>query len=221
MSEPPDFDAAFGARLETLFAWRRDVRRFRRDPLPPGALDALLALADLAPSVGNAQPWRFRVLDAAERADLADHVDAASEAAALGYHATRTTQYRALKLHGLREAPAALAVFSDEAPAAGHGLGIATMPEMLVYSTVMAIHTLWIAARARGIGLGWVSILDPGAVRERLAAPPSWRLVAVLCLGWPEAPSDEPELQRLGWQAREGGHVVRNLPPFPNPSPRT
>lgn len=208
MSGPPAFDAAFTAGLEALFAWRRDVRRFRPDSLPPGELDRLLALADLAPSVGNAQPWRFQPLRPDMRLALADHVDRASEAAARRYDPERAARYRALKLHGLREAPVAVAVFADEAPLAGHGLGIATMPEMLRYSTVMAIHTIWLAARARGIGLGWVSILDPEAVRAMLGAPATWVLIAILCLGYPESDSDEPELQRFGWQAREGGHVL-------------
>ncbi|WP_380788664.1 5,6-dimethylbenzimidazole synthase [Sphingomonas sp. R86521] len=203
LSGPPTFDAAFGEQLETLFAWRRDVRRFRRDALPPGAVDRLLHLADLAPSVGNAQPWRFVLLDPAQRAALADHVDAASETAARAYDPDRATAYRALKLHGLREAPSAIAVFCDEAPAAGHGLGRATMPEMLRYSCVMAIHTIWLAARAQGIGLGWVSILDPDTVRTMVGADPSWSLIAILCLGCPEQDTEEPELQRLGWQARE------------------
>ena len=208
MSTPPHFDAAFAAELETLFAWRRDTRHFRQLPLPPGTLDRLLALADLAPSVGNAQPWRLMPLDADRRETLAAHVDAASEEAACAYPPDRAAAYRRLKLHGLREAPEAVAVFCDEAPAAGHGLGIATMPEMLRYSCVMAIHTIWLAARADGIGLGWVSILDPAAVGRMLGARASWTLIAVLCLGYPEAASEEPELQRLGWQAREGGHVV-------------
>lgn len=208
LSDSPTFDAAFGVQLATLFAWRRDVRAFRREALPPGTLDRLLGLADLAPSVGNAQPWRLMVLTADQRDALAEHVDHASDTAARSYDADRAAAYRTLKLHGLREAPEAVAVFCDEAPRAGHGLGIATMPEMLRYSCVMAIHTIWLAARAEDIGLGWVSILDPDAVGRMLGARASWRLIAILCLGYAQAVTDEPELQRLGWQAREGGHVV-------------
>jgi len=184
------------------------VRHFRRDPLPAGALAALLSLAELAPSVGNAQPWRFvRIADPTMRETLAVHVDAASEAAAARVDPERASAYRALKLHGLREAPELLAVFSDETPVAGHGLGIATMPEMLRYSTAMAIHTLWLAARAEGIGIGWVSILDPATVHRLLAVPDSWTLIALLCIGYPEIDSDTPELVRRGWQAREAVHV--------------
>lgn len=179
------------------------MRHFRRDPLPAGAIERLIATTRFAPSVGNAQPWRFaRVTTPDLRETLASHVDAASQRAAAAYDPARATAYRALKLHGLREAPGILAVFSDETPAAGHRLGVATMPEMLRYSTVMAIHTLWLAARAQGIGVGWVSILEPATVAALLDVPPDWSLIAILCLGYPEAASTEPELQARGWQER-------------------
>jgi len=201
----PEFDAAFRDRLDLLLHWRRDVRHFRRDPVAAEAMQALFAAAALAPSVGNAQPWRFvRLRSPGLRETLAAHVDAASAAAADRLpDAARRAQYVRLKLHGLREAPELLAVFSDEAPAAGHGLGRATMPEMLRYSTVMAIHAMWLAARARGIGLGWVSILDPAYVTALLDVPAEWTLIALLCIGYPEAPAAAPELERRGWQVRE------------------
>lgn len=204
MNDAPIFDENFRAGLEALFIWRRDVRHFRADPLPEGAMDRLLTLAQLAPSVGNSQPWRFvRIGAPGLREALAAHVDAASARAAERYDEKRAAAYRALKLHGLREAPEIVAVFSDEAPAAGHGLGIQTMPEALRYSTVMAIHTLWLAARAEGIGLGWVSILDPAPVAALLDVPAHWTMVALLCIGYPSEPSDTPELERRGWQKRE------------------
>lgn len=168
----------------------------------------MLSLVELAPSVGNAQPWRFvRVVDPALRETLARHVDVASEAAAKTYAPDRAAAYRVLKLHGLREAPEIVAVFSDEAPEAGHALGIATMPEMLRYSTAMAIHTLWLAARAESIGIGWVSILDPAIVHHLLDVPERWTLMALLCVGYPEDEYDTPELARRAWQAREPVHV--------------
>lgn len=199
---PPQFDAAFCAQFEQLLAWRRDVRHFRTDPIPAPLWQALLATVALAPSVGNAQPWRLvRIRSPALRARLAAHADTCNADAAR--HQADPAQYGALKLHGLRQAPEILAVFNDESPAAGHGLGIATMPEMLRYSSVMAIHTLWLAARARGLGLGWVSILDPLPVAAMLDVPAGWTLIGVLCLGYPQNPSDIPELERRGWQARE------------------
>ncbi|WP_277969073.1 5,6-dimethylbenzimidazole synthase [Sphingomonas echinoides] len=201
----PVFDPAFVAAFDTLLHWRRDVRHFSTQPLPDGVMRTLLDTAALAPSVGNAQPWRFvRIRSQALRDRLAEHVDRVSdEAAAAMPDADRRAHYRTLKLHGIAEAPELLAVFCEEAPDAGHTLGRATMPEMLRYSTVMAIHTLWLAARARGIGLGWVSILDPAVVTELLDVPPGWTLIALLCLGYPAAPSAIPELEQRGWQARE------------------
>ena len=202
---PPVFPAAFAAQFDTLLRWRRDVRHFRSTPIAETDLHALLETAALAPSVGNAQPWRFvRLRSPGLRARLADHVDAANQDAADAQpDPDRRARYRSLKLHGLRDAPEIVAVFSDEAPRAGHGLGRTTMAETLRYSTVMAIHTLWLAARLRGIGLGWVSILDPATVAAMLRVPDDWTLIAVLCLGYPEDPSTVPELERRDWQHRE------------------
>lgn len=197
------FDAAFREELARLIGWRRDVRRFHTRPLPPDAVPDLLRLAQMAPSVGNAQPWRFvRVQSPALRTALADHVDAEVARAGDAIAPDRRAAYAALKLHGLREAPEIIAVFCDEDTPSGGGLGAATMPEARAYSVVLAIHTLWLAARAMGIALGWVSIVDPAHVARLLDVPAGWRLVALLCLGWPEEESDTPELERMGWQSR-------------------
>ncbi len=200
----PDFGPSFRSDLSDLLGWRRDVRRFRSDPISENVVAGLLELAQKAPSVGNSQPWRFvRIRSGDLRAALADHVDAEVARAGEAYaDADRHAAYAALKLHGLREAPEIVAVFCDEATELGSGLGAATMPEARAYSVVLAIHTLWLAARAQGLALGWVSILRPAFVAELLETPPDWRLIALLCLGRPEAPSDTPELERLDWQAR-------------------
>lgn len=197
----PIFSEDFRRELDTLFAWRRDVRHFRRDPLPDGMIDELLDMACKGPSVGNAQPWRFVQVHTPERREaLALQADACKHEAGNAYHAERGALYDGLKLHGLREAPEVLAVFCDEAAGTGHGLGRATMPETLGWSVVTAIHTLWLGARARGIGLGWVSIIDPAAINALLGVPDDWRFIALLCLGYPEEVSDTPELVRHGWQ---------------------
>jgi 5,6-dimethylbenzimidazole synthase len=203
--QAPVFGPDFAAQLETLLQWRRDVRHFDQRPVAAADMHVLLRSACLAPSVGNAQPWRFvHVRSPAIRAALADHIDVESRAASAQYaDKGQRDSYLALKLHGVREAPELLAVFCDEVPVAGHGLGIATMPEMLRYSTVLAIHTLWLAARVRGIGLGWVSIVQPRTAAAMLDVPADWSLIALLCIGYPAEQGQTPELEKRGWQARE------------------
>ncbi|MGE8143151.1 5,6-dimethylbenzimidazole synthase [Novosphingobium sp. NPDC080210] len=201
----PLFDADFEQRFETLLRWRRDVRHFAPRPIAEQDMAHILAQAALSPSVGNSQPWRFvRLRSPGIREALARHVDEQNARAAQRYAGQeREGEYLTLKLHGIAEAPEILAVFCDEQTPTGHGLGIATMPEMLRYSCVTAIHTLWLAARIRGIGIGWVSILDPEAVTAMLDVPAHWSLIALLCIGYPDADSYTPELERRGWQARE------------------
>ena len=197
------FDGAFRAELRALLAWRRDVRRFRREALPAGAIERLIEIACLAPSVGLSQPWRFVLVEAAERrAAIRANFTESNAAALAAQPADRAGQYARLKLAGLDEAPCHLAVFADPETARGHGLGRLTMPEMTQYSAVAAAHTLWLAARAEGIGMGWVSILDPAAVREVLDLPRAWRLIGYFCLGYPAAADDVPALERAGWEAR-------------------
>lgn len=202
---PPRFDTAFCRQLEALFRWRRDVRRFRIEPIEDDVVNALLALAALAPSVGNSQPWRFVVVaDPARRAAIRQEFARCNQAALTGYTADRQALYARLKLEGLDRAPVQLGVFADTASNLGYGLGQQTMPETLAYSVVGAVHALWLAARAHGIGMGWVSILDPARVCSILETPPAWQLIAYLCLGYPEEEHLDPELERYGWQARVG-----------------
>ena len=199
------FDATFRDQLRELIRWRRDVRHFRRDPLPPGTLERLLELASLAPSVGLSQPWRFVLVDdAARRAAVRDNFCSANAMALGAYAGERAERYAKLKLAGLEEAPLQLAVFADRGTEQGHGLGRRTMPEMAEYSAVMAIHTLWLVARAEGLGLGWVSILDPAEVARILETPPAWIFLGYFCLGYPQRENATPELERQGWEQRRG-----------------
>jgi 5,6-dimethylbenzimidazole synthase len=198
---PHRFDASDAAVLHDLLRWRRDVRHFRPDPIPAAVMSRLRAAVDLAPSVGNARPWRFlRVRSPDCRAAVSAMFERENARAAQDYDDRTRDDYLALKLAGLREAPEHLAVFTETDPAAGHGLGRRTMPEMLAYSTVAAVHTLWLAARVENLGLGWVSILDPGGVEALFDVPENWRFTAYLCLGWPQADDDTPLLHRAGWQ---------------------
>jgi 5,6-dimethylbenzimidazole synthase len=200
---PPRFDLAFRERFAELVRWRRDVRRFRSDSVAPELIERLLALAAYAPSVGFSQPWRFVLVESAERrAAISANFEDANRAALDGYDGERRAVYARLKLEGLGHAPVHLAVCADEATDVGHGLGRKTMPETLRYSVVTAVQILWLAARAEGLGVGWVSILDPQAVSRTLDLPAEWSLVAYLCIGWPEEEHDDPELERHGWQER-------------------
>ncbi len=210
-SEAPQFDAPFRAAFAELLAWRRDVRHFRPGEAPEEAtLAELFDLAALAPSVGNCQPTRFvRVDDEARRAAIRANFEAANREALTAYDGERAGLYARLKLAGLRDAPVQLAVFCDEGTEQGHGLGARTMPEARRYSTVCALHTFWLAARARGVGVGWVSILDPGGIPDALDVPRAWAFIGYLCVGWPLEEHLIPELERAGWQAREAHPVVR------------
>ena len=204
MAGSPTFDADFRARFRELIGWRRDVRQFRRDPLPDGTLERLLQLACLAPSVGLSEPWRFVVVREDARRDRIKSCFRTCNAVALGGQANdRASLYARLKLEGLDDAPCHVAVFADRATVQGHGLGRMTMPEMIEYSAVLAIHTLWLAARTEGIGVGWLSILDPAAVAAILDTPPEWSFVGYLCIGYPVGECDTPALQREGWESRK------------------
>ena len=199
-----DFDDAFWAEFEELIKWRRDVRRFTADPVDPELIAHLLKLSDLAPSVGLSQPWRFvEVVDKSARKAVIASYERCNADALENYDGDDRALYARLKLEGLHEAPVQFAVFCDEETAKGKGLGRQTMPEMLRYSVVTAVHTFWLAARASGLGMGWVSILEPEAVRKALDAPDHWTLVAYLCVGFPREEHDDPELQRAGWEQRK------------------
>ncbi|MFN3661468.1 5,6-dimethylbenzimidazole synthase [Yoonia sp.] len=196
--------------LHDLLQWRRDVRHFLPDPVDPTAMVRLRRAMDLAPSVGNSRPWRvIEVASPAVRSAIIANFETANTVAAAIYDADRQQDYLALKLAGLRDAPVHLAVFTAADPDEGHGLGRQSMPEMLTYSTVCAIHTLWLAARAENLGLGWVSILDPLAVARALDVPDHWHLTGYLCLGKAAQDDDTPLLHRTDWQQNTGSHWVK------------
>lgn len=205
-----NFCAEDAACLRRILDWRRDVRHFRTDPVPEEVLDRLRGAMDCTPSVGNSRPWRvIRVDDPALRAGVRENFERTNSDAAEAYAAPDRAEYLRLKLAGLDAAPVHLAVFTETEPEAGRGLGRRTMPETLMQSTAMAIHTLWLAARAENLGLGMVSILDPKAVEELFDVPPGWRFSAYLCLGWPAFTDDMPLLHRVHWQENQPTHWER------------
>jgi 5,6-dimethylbenzimidazole synthase len=202
------FDEPFRAQLRELLVWRRDVRRFRTEPLPAGTVERLIGLACLAPSVGLSQPWRFVIVDEpARRRAVLEDFRCCNADALRAYDDDRSASYAKLKLAGLEEAPSHVAVFADPVTETGHGLGRRTMPEMIEYSVVTAIHTLWLAARAEDIAMGWVSILTPARINQALDVPHAWRLLGYLCLGYAQADSESPELEREGWERRHAAEA--------------
>ena len=204
-SGPPDlaFSPDERAAVYRAILARRDCRRFLPDPLPDPLVGRLLAAAHHAPSVGFMQPWNFLLVRSAE-------VKARVEAAFARAQPSRRrsvprrsgARYRALKLEGIVEAPLNLCVTCDRSRHGPVVLGRTAQPEMDLYSSVCAVQNLWLAARAEGVGVGWVSIVDPQDLRDILGLPEGVVPVAYLCLGRVAAFPPEPELQTLGWLDR-------------------
>ena len=206
-ADAPDawaFPAADRDALSRVVAARRDVRRFRPDPVPAEVLERVLAAGHAAPSVGHSQPWRFLVLEDQElrtqAARLADR-ERLAEAAQLEPEAAR--RLLDLQLEGIREAPLGVVVCCDRrAPAAGV-LGRATFPDADLWSCACAIQNLWLAARAEGLGLGWVTLFRPADLAELLDLPDGVVTLGWLCLGWPDERPPAPGLERAGWSTRQ------------------
>jgi 5,6-dimethylbenzimidazole synthase len=199
----PAFPVHFQIQLQELFRLRRDVRRFRPDPVPEDLFTELLEAAHHAPSVGLSQPWRFVRVDApARREAVIAEFQRANDAASDIYDTERARLYRSLKLAGLREAPIHLLVCVETDPDSGHGLGRQTQPVTLRDSAVCAIQNLWLTARAKGVGVGWVSILEPDRLREVMDLPATWGWVGYLCVGWPQEEPEIPVLEIQGWDHR-------------------
>ena len=190
--------------LLRLMRWRRDVRHFAERPVPQAMQELLQEVMALAPSVGNARPWRvIRVDDARLRQAVQALHEQANIAAQAAQAPGRRAAYRQLKLAGLDAAPLQLAVFTDTDPQAGHGLGRHSMPQTLEQSTAMAIQNLNLMARVQGLGVGMLSILDPQAMERLFAVPSGWRFSLYLCIGWPQFHDDQPLLHRQGWQRNQ------------------
>jgi 5,6-dimethylbenzimidazole synthase len=205
------FSQGFRDELADLMRWRRDVRRFRDSAVDEAMLERCLTAFSMAPSVGLSEPWRLiRVQSPASRAAMQANFATANAKALACQTSDRAAVYARLKLSGMAEAPVQFAVFCDDTTPKGAGLGAGTMPETRTYSVIAAITLFWLAARAEGLSVGWVSILDPAQVQRDLDVPPSWAFVAYLCVGWPEENQPLPELERLGWEARTPELIVEN-----------
>jgi 5,6-dimethylbenzimidazole synthase len=182
---------------------RRDVREFRPEPVAESVLARILNAAHHAGSVGFMQPWNFIIIRSpAVKQQVYDCFQEENRRAAENYEGERRQFYRRLKLAGILEAPLNLAVTCDRRRGGPHVLGRNTIPDTDLYSTCCAIQNLWLAARAEGIGVGWVSILDSERVKQILGIPPELLLVAYLCLGYPVRFEDRPLLESVGWEQR-------------------
>ena len=179
------------------------MRAFRADAIPDDALLRILGAAHRAPSVGFMQPWNFIVIRAAAtKRQVAASFAEENARAALNYQGERAALYASLKLEGITEAPVNICVTCDRSRGGPHVLGRNTIVDTDIYSTCCAVENLWLAARAEGIGVGWVSILTVEALRRILHIPESVLPMAYLCIGYPREFLDKPELQRRGWAER-------------------
>ena len=183
---------------------RRDVRsQFLPDPIPRPILARLLKAAHHAPSVGFMQPWDFILIDSLEiRQQVLASYDEETAKAADNYSAERQDTYRSLKLQGIIESPLKLCITCDRSRGGTHVLGRNSIVEMDLFSTCLAVQNLWLAARAEGIGVGWVSILDQDKLANILNLPKHLYPLAYLCIGYVSEFFDQHELQSKGWRAR-------------------
>jgi len=186
-----------------VVAARRDIRRFRPDPVGPEILDRVLSAAHAAPSVGHSQPWRFVVVsEAATRERAARMADEQRLRQAEQLDPESARRLLDLQLEGIREAPLGVVVACDRrAPATGV-LGRATFPDADLWSCAAAIQNLWLAARAEGLGVGWVTLFEPAELEELLGLPDGVVTLGWLCLGWPDERPPAPGLERAGWSRR-------------------
>ncbi|MEF2546535.1 5,6-dimethylbenzimidazole synthase [Aurantimonas sp. E1-2-R+4] len=198
------FDDAERAAVYRAIETRRDVRdEFLPRPLPDDVLRRLLEAAHHAPSVGFMQPWNFvLVRDSAVRHRVHAAFSRANEEAAEMFADGRQATYRSLKLEGIRKAPLNICVTCDRSRGGPVVIGRTHNSEMDLYSTVCAVQNLWLAARAEGVGVGWVSIYHEPELREILQIPKEISVVAYLCVGYVDRLYDEPELQAKGWRRR-------------------
>jgi nicotinate-nucleotide--dimethylbenzimidazole phosphoribosyltransferase len=195
------FDDAARDGVWRAIAERRDIRRFRPEPVPDELLEWLLEAAHQAPSVGLMQPWRFIVIRGAETKAAMQGLVARERLVQAEFLDERARQYLDLKIEGIREAPVSVCVCCDREPGR-EVLGRHTIRDTDLYSTCLAIENLWLAARAEGVGIGWVSFYREDDVRELLGIPPHVVPVAWLCLGYPDERPSRPGLEVSGWGRR-------------------
>ena len=196
-------DAARAAVYQAIFS-RRDVRgQFLPDPIPDDVLSRIMMAAHYAPSVGFMQPWNFLLVRSQDvKRRVQDAFRKANEEAAQLFEGSKRELYSSLKLEGILESPLNLCITCDSKRTGPVVLGRTHIPTMDVYSSVCAVQNLWLAARAEGVGVGWVSIFNQDELQAALGIPPDITPVAYLCLGYVSHFHQKPELEKAGWLPR-------------------
>jgi nicotinate-nucleotide--dimethylbenzimidazole phosphoribosyltransferase len=198
------FSAADTAALHAVIAARRDIRRYRPDPVPAELLRQVLGAGHQAPSVGHSQPWRFIVVtEQATRDAAALLADRERLRQADQLTEDRRGRLLDLQLDGIREAPLGIVVCCDRRTPAAGVLGRATFTDADMWSCACAVQNMWLAARAAGLGLGWVTLFEPAGLAALLSLPDGVATLGWLCLGWPDERPPAPGLERRGWSRRQ------------------
>lgn len=214
------FDQPVRQAVYDVIAARRDVRRFRPDAVDDDLLARVLGAGHAAPSVGHSQPWRFIVVrDAALREQAAWMADQERLAQAALLEPEAARHLLDLQLEGIREAPLGVVVCCDRRTPAAGVLGRATFPDADLWSCACAIQNLWLAARAEGLGLGWVTLFEPTSLAALLGLPEGVVTLGWLCLGWPDERNPAPGLERAGWSRRQPLSEVVLTDRWPSASP--
>lgn len=189
--------------IYSVIAARRDIRRFRPDPVADDVLRRVLGAGHAAPSVGHCQPWRFIVAsdpDTRQRASLMAERERQRQASLLAEDAGH--RMMDLQLEGISEAPLGIVACCDRRVPAAGVLGRATFTDTDLWSCACAIENMWLAARAEGLGMGWVTLFPPQGLADLLGLPAGVETLGWLCLGWPDERPPSPGLERAGWSRR-------------------
>ncbi|MFJ2059698.1 nicotinate-nucleotide--dimethylbenzimidazole phosphoribosyltransferase [Streptomyces sp. NPDC087908] len=200
----PGYDDAEREAVLRVMRERRDIRNgFRSDPIPHEVLLRVLEAAHTAPSVGHSQPWDFVVIRSAEtRQSMHELARRQREAYAKSLPKARAKQFKELKIEAILDTPVNIVVTADPTRGGRHTLGRYTQPQMAPYSSALAVENLWLAARAEGLGVGWVSFFDEREMVRTLGLPEHLEVVAYLCVGYVDEFPEEPELMQAGWSKR-------------------
>ncbi|MGI5400204.1 nicotinate-nucleotide--dimethylbenzimidazole phosphoribosyltransferase [Streptomyces sp. CA-135486] len=200
----PGYDDAEREAVLRVMRERRDIRNgFRSDPIPHEVLLRVLEAAHTAPSVGHSQPWDFVVIRSAEtRRTMHELAQRQRDAYAKSLPKGRAKQFKELKIEAILDTPVNIVVTADPTRGGRHTLGRHTQPQMAPYSSALAVENLWLAARAEGLGVGWVSFFDEREMVRALGLPEHLEAVAYLCVGYVDEFPEEPELMQAGWSKR-------------------